>query len=324
MKSPNLCFVFLSGLLALLVSSGAMCRAAPPNAEAGGESSIFISPDDPSTVQKAITATVRAGRSELVIPPGVYRIPPLPTGTGPDAWHLVVENAKNLKIKAVGVTLVFTDRTRASLMFKHCENVTFEGATLTRETLAFSQGRIEAISSVNGTVDVRIANGYPADIDNKTLFPHLWMHVFSPTTRLWKTEVRAGTPPVMEKLEPDLFRVRSVTLNNSGVPIEAGDLVAWRGEVFSDIRVFECANMKFTAVTVKGGAGFAFHEMGGDGGNYYEKCGVMCGPRGPMDSTVTIKGRGRHWWIVILRGLMTTPSRSTALTPWCSKQTRTR
>ena len=276
---------FLSGLLSVWACHGTLCLAADSTPAPGDAAACSISPEDPGGIQKVIEAAIRAGRTELVIPPGVYRIPPLPTGTGPDAWHLVVENAKNLRIRATGVTLVFTDRTRASLMFKHCENVTFEGATLTRETPGFSQGRIEAISPANSTVDVRIAKGYPADIDNPSLFPHVWLHVFSPTTRLWKTEVRAGTPPAMEKLGPDLFRVRNVTLNNSGVPVDAGDLVAWRGEVFSDIRIFECANMKLTGVTVKGGAGFGFHEMGGDGGNYYEKCGVMCGPR-PSGATV--------------------------------------
>ena len=34
-----------------------------------------ITPQDPATVQSAIVAAAKAGRTSIVIPPGIYRIP---------------------------------------------------------------------------------------------------------------------------------------------------------------------------------------------------------------------------------------------------------
>ncbi len=239
----------------------------------------FISPGDPASLQKAFQEAARAGRSELVIPPGVYLIPPLPTGGGPDAWHLMLEKARNLKIEATGATLIFTDRGRSSMTFQQCENVTLRGATLVRGTIPSTQGRIEAISLEDKTADVRIAKGYPADIDNKTFFPNIWLNVFDPATRQWKTDIRSPRPKELLKLAPDLFRIPVEPPDKAGIPVQPGDLVAMRGQTFPDLRVFECRGMKFVDVTIRSGSGFCFQDSGGDGGNYYERCRVTYGPR---------------------------------------------
>ncbi|HEY0257984.1 MAG TPA: hypothetical protein VGC39_11115, partial [Candidatus Methylacidiphilales bacterium] len=273
--------LFLSAIL-LGVFPAADASVASPDSAA---TPIVISPSDPTSIQKAVQAAIRAGSSKLVIPPGVYRIAPLPTGSGPDAWHLIVENARNLEIDATGVTLIFTDRGRSSLTFTHCDNVIFRGATLVRETTPFSQGTVEAISPHDKTIDIRIAKGYPADLDDRAFWPNFWPSIFDPVTRRRKTYILAATPPIVEKLGPDLFRVHTEPQDKLPIPILPGDLLAWRGAVFADLRVFESSHMKLYDITVKGGAGFCFQESGGDGGNYYENCRVIYGDR-PSGATV--------------------------------------
>ena len=247
----------------------------------GKPAEVVITPDDPASVQKGIQAAIRSGQKAVMIPPGIYKLPPLPTGGGPDAWHLVIENAKNLEINATGATFIFTDRFRSAMTFQKCENVTFRGAILLREAPGFSQGRIEALSPENKTVDVRITKGYPTDVENPKLFEHLWLLIFDPTMRLCKTELRAGSPQDAQKLAPDLIRVKTEKHNTDGVPVAVGDLVAWRGTVYTDLRAFECSGMKFIDVTVKGGTGFCFQESGGEGGNTYERCKVTYASRPP-------------------------------------------
>lgn len=269
MKSPSAKRI-LAGVLFALTAA-----AVPVRSES---SSVVISPEDPSSVQKAIQAAIKAGAAELTIPPGVYRLPPLPTGGGPDAWHLVIENAKNLEINATGVTFVFTDRFRSAMTFQKCQNVIFRGATLLRDVMPSSQGRIEALSPENNTVDVRIAKGYATDVENPKAFEHLWLLVFDPATRLWKTELR-GSPKDAKRLGPDLIRVKTEKISTAAAPVNVGDLVAWRGTVYSDLRAFECGGMKFIDVTVKGGTGFSFQDSGGEGGNLYERCKVTYADR---------------------------------------------
>ena len=297
MNAPRLISVLLGFLPAIACGQrhddapGLPEHAAPPGApgppSGSGKNvagSTVISPADPASLQQALREAIRAGRSELVIPPGVYRVPPLPTGGGPDAWHLVVEKAKNLQIEAAGVTLIFTDRGRSSLTFQQCANVTLHGATLVRETIPSTQGRIAAISLADKTVDVRIAKGYPADIDNKTFFPNIWLNVFDPATRQWMTDVRSPRPKDLVKLAPDVFRIIVEAPDKVGTPVKVGDLVAMRGETYTDLRLFECSGMKLVDVTVKSGSGFCFQDSGGDGGNYYERCRVTYGPR-PASAT---------------------------------------
>lgn len=276
----NTAFVILTALL--LAPLATIGQTAPEGSGSDVKSAgVVITPDDPASVQKGIQAAIRAGKNEVTIPPGIYKLPPLPTGGGPDAWHLFFENAKNLEIKATGVTFIFTDRFRSGMTFWKCENVTFRGATFLRETSPSSQGRIEALSPENSTIDVRIAKGYPTDVENPKSFEHVWLLIFDPITRQWKTELRSSSPNDVHKLAPDLIRVKTEKHSTAAVPLAVGDLVAWRGTVYVDLRAFDCSGMKFIDVTVKGGTGFCFQDSGGEGGNLYERCKVTTAARPP-------------------------------------------
>jgi hypothetical protein len=170
---------------ALLVSCLGVSAQTPPPAAQPGETPAppLLSPDHPENLQAAIRFAIKYKASELVIPPGVYRLPPLPTGGGPDAWHIVVENASDLAIKAEGVTLVFTDRFRSGITFQKCTNVSFSGATLRKEAVTFTQGRVEAFSADGSQIDVRIAAGYPTDLLDPKAFEHAWLLFFDRASR---------------------------------------------------------------------------------------------------------------------------------------------
>ena len=289
-----------AGLLALLALAGCGGAQEPPRpaddagltaptapaAAPGGPAAAQPAPD-PLTITLALpdgdeqafphelAAALKAGAKRIVIPPGVHRVLGLPPAAGREPWAAVVENASDIEIDGRGATLLLTDRRRAGINFVSCARITLRGLRVQRATPAFSQGMIEAVDAAANTVDVRVAAGYPQDIDDPRFFTHVWMNVFAPTppagqTRRWLTHLRSATPPVMQKLAADLWRIKVEPLKTSGVPITAGQPVAWRGEVFSDIRLSRCADMRLVGVTVAQGAGFCFHEMGGDGGNRYE------------------------------------------------------
>ena len=239
-----------------------------------------ITPENPRSIQAAIAASIAEGRHTLTIPPGVYEIPSAEPA-GKRNIHLRVTGARDLDIEAAGVTLVFADRYQHSLGFMDCTNVTFRGATLRRKTSSISQGVIAAIREGGKSIDVRIDKGYPADIDNRALFTTFWASVFSMDRSRWLAHYRAATPPVMERLEPGLFRI---AMNEGekqiGIPLRVGQPLAWRGEVFDDVRVMNCKGMKLIGVTVEGGSGMCFHEYGGEG-NLYRTCKVTYGAPPP-------------------------------------------
>lgn len=280
--------VLLIAMSAMTFSGGISRAQAPASAQpaAPAPQTPELSPEHPENLQAAIRYAIKNKLSELVIPPGTYRLPPLPTGGGPDAWHLVVENASNLHIKAEGVTLVFTDRFRSGLTFQKCTNVSFSGATLKKEAATFTQGRIEAIGADGGTIDLRIADGYPTDVKEPRAFEHAWLLFYDPATRIWKTELRAATTKDVQELEPNLLRIKVENVSTTPVPLAPGDLVAMRGYVYSDLRAFECSGMKFTDIAIRGGSGFGFQDSGGEGGNVYERCSISYGdkPAGAKDA----------------------------------------
>ena len=238
---------------------------------------------DGSTIHAMICAAAQAGQSRVVIQPGVYRIPAPEEVAGKERAHWEFMEIQNLEIDATGAVFLFSGRHSGSIVFRKCKNITLRGATLRRETPAFSQGKIEAIDPQGKFVDIRIDKGYPTDIDDPTLFDHFWSNVFRPEgqQRGWITQFRAPTPYVMKRLDTDLMRVESHEINQTNPRIRAGDRLAWRGRTFYDIMLWKCSGMTMSRVTVAGGCGMGFLELGGNGGHVYEDCVITYGARPP-------------------------------------------
>jgi hypothetical protein len=265
------------GLLCLACIDASAQALPPANASQSDSVIIAISPRDPTSVQLAIDQAIKLRIPRIVIPAGVYRIPSPPRGS---RAHLTFVGATQLEIDATGVTFIFTDRRRGSIMFADCDGVTFRGATLRRETLPFSQGRIEAIDEKGRSIDIRIDKGFPADIDDPSLFDTFWANVFDREGKRWLSHYRAATPPVMHRLGPDLLRVEMAeSIASVKAPVEVGTPLCWRGATRDDLLLTHDANMTIANVTVEGGIGMCFHEMGGEGGNIYRGCRVTYPPR---------------------------------------------
>lgn len=252
----------LSLLLALAVHAGCT-RSADPR--------LAVTPDDPASLQRALNAAVAIGARRLVIPPGVYRIP----AGKPRTPHLLLEKAADLEIEAAGATLVFTARDQHGLALRDCRRVVLRGLRLERATPTCSQGRIERLEEDGRFCVLRIDAGYPQDIDDRRFFPTFWCNVFAGDPARWAAHYRGVTPTEMQRLAPDLVRVRMAYLPAQvPLPLVPGTPLAWRGEVFDDLALRDCEDCTVADVTVAGGAGMCFHERGG-GGNRYLGCAVV-------------------------------------------------
>lgn len=262
---------------------------------ASAADTVSISPDDPSSIRRAIETASQAGSGRVVIPPGIYRLPGPDAPPGQPGWHLFLEDIHDLTIDATGVTFISTDRRHPAIRFRHCRNVVFQGATLLRAVPAGSQGTIVALSPQANTVDIRVDKGYPDDLDDPVSFPHFWTNVFDPDTRRWLTHLRS--PSSSPQRVGDLWRAKTEDLGALGIALSPGMRVAWRGEVYDDLSISECAGMRIVGVTVRGGAGMCFHEMGGEGGNVYADCKATYGdipPGGDQPPLLASNADGFH------------------------------
>jgi hypothetical protein len=220
----------------------------------------------PGELQQAIMQAYRSGSRQIVIPPGTYRLAPTPQGP-----HLWLENLSDFEIDATGARLIFTDRTRAGIEFDHCRNVHFRGATLAYEIPPFTQGAVEAISPDGRSYDIRIDDGYPADLDDPTYFPRKAIgYLFDPKTRWWKPGALDLYGRRTERLGPRRFRVYwSRPLGPDVQPVAVGDLIAFRGSGPHNVLVLDSQNIELTGVTIYNAPDFAVLESGGEGGNHY-------------------------------------------------------
>lgn len=105
-------------------------------------------------IQQAIDGAVRAGASEIVLPPGRHEARPR------DGAHLLLEHLSNVTIDAAGVELACTETTRA-VSIKFCTNLTLRGMAIDYDPLPFTQGRIVQISADGNTHTIRLFEGYP-------------------------------------------------------------------------------------------------------------------------------------------------------------------
>lgn len=235
---------------------------------------VTISPNHPELLQQGILAAYAAGQTSVVIPSGVYVIPPLGNG-----FHLDLENITNFEIDARGATLVFQDQTVGGIYFYNCDKVLFHGATLYYSTPPFSQGVIQAVAPDGTSIDIQIEKGYPTNLDDPKYFtPQIIGHLFDPVTRWWKPNVGGdiyGTQT--QRLSPDTFRVFTDDLGGGAV----GDLVGWRSGVGDHIlRVDACSRMVLTSLTIYNSPGGAVQEDIGSqaGPNQYTNITVKRGP----------------------------------------------
>ena len=220
-------------------------------------------------IQKLIDEAIKQKAAEVVIPPGTYRVQP----AAGSKVHLQVKGAKNLAIKADGVTLLCGKRTTA-VEFASCKNVSLRGLTIDYDPLCFTQGKVIGVAEDNKWVDVQLDEGYPREAFSR-------IDVVDPVTRfrkrgmpfLWDTKAEmAGDATVR------VFR------ENIGKAVKVGDLASLStgpdsGGQPHGMTITSCADMVFERVIVHSAPGFGIFESDGQGGSTYRQCAVEPGPK---------------------------------------------
>ena len=217
-----------------------------------------------------LLAAYAKGVRDITIAPGTYVLPT----SGKTTIELASWNA--VSIHAQGVTIVFQELAYRPILLKNCRDVSLDGPILRFAVPAFTQGRIKEMGKDKQGMwlDWQIDVGYAADIDPTKAS----LDVVDQATRLLKTGTGDFGCVSYETLGAGLYRLHGL---RGGIgPASVGDWVFTRHKGGSSIVQLDgCERCTMRKVILQNSGFAAFFETGGIGGNLYEDCRVMHGPR---------------------------------------------
>ena len=231
---------------------------------------------DAGVIRNLILEAQAAGHRGVRIPPGTYRL----SAEKEAGACLHFEGLKDFEIDATGVTFLCVERRKITLFFEDCERVSLRGAVFRHDPVPFSQGSVTALDPDRKHLDIRVAKGYPENLDDEQFFfggHGMMVNLFDPQTREFKRDSADVGFESLERLGPGVFRFHLANAWSEDFPIAVGDLVAWRGRLSADVFLNRCAEMRMEDLVFLSASGFCIHENGGAGGSYY-RYAVRRGP----------------------------------------------
>jgi hypothetical protein len=213
-------------------------------------------------LQGYIDGAIKAGKKEVTVPAGCYRVTPA------QGCHLRFTNLADVTIIANGVEMVCT-QTMPAMLFKNCRNVRLKGLTVDYDPLPFTEGRIDAMAPDKSWLEFKIIDGYPENQLAERI------EIFDPATRElrretagWSREIqslgnhryRAAKPKGYRYAEDwDTEQVGDILVTQNCYPNGAG------GHAVTSI---DCTRLTLEDVTLYGASSFGFLEAGCDGSTY--------------------------------------------------------
>jgi hypothetical protein len=232
-----------------------------PPAAAMGEETKMADAGVPFDLQGFMDKELAAGKKQIVVPPGRYRVTPR------NQQHLRLSKLNDIVIVADGVEMICTETTRA-LTISNCRNVTVRGLVIDYDPLPFTQGRIVKLSEDKKIHEVELFDGYPG-ADAARNFKY---EIFKPDTRTLRCDDHY--PKKVEVMDPRHIRI----VNASGSAKDAeqvGDIIAIGAEYAphgNAAHAVECSgnvNVRLENIELYASNCFGFLEYNCDGSTYY-------------------------------------------------------
>ena len=228
-------------------------------------------------LQAMIEEAVAAGKQELTLPRGAYRIWPKE-----NKHHLCLSNLENFTLHAEGVIALCQDLRGVALMISSCKNVTVEGLTIDYEPYGYAQMKVEYIDPDGQYVDVHIDNGYFSQFaDNEYKCPYFPTQFYDGKTRrnmhLRPFTVSAET---VKEIGDRRFRITSPLADDHKKRLCVGDYItaSMRPVMRGAITLYYCEGVRLQNMRVHAGC-TGLSEVGSEGKNYYNALHVIPGPR---------------------------------------------
>lgn len=171
-------------------------------------------------VQQMIEDAYNAGKKEIVIPKGAYRL------HAKGMTHILLENMKDFTVSAYDVVFLYQDFRKCGLLIHNCERVTVKGLSSDYEPNGVFQCKIIGIDPDSNYYDVHIDDGYQCDFWDENIAPqYLPGSFFDGETREIINDVRG--PSVFVKNIEDLgngnFRIKMPVTTDQRARLRLGD-----------------------------------------------------------------------------------------------------
>jgi Right handed beta helix region len=254
-RRPSLISALVIGLLAALLGPAAHSDPAPVPAT--------VSLGTDFDLQGFIDGEIKAGKKQVVVPPGRYRVTPK------GARHLVLKHLEDLEIIATGVEMVCTQTTQA-ISIEDCKNLQLKGLTIDYDPLPYTEGRITALAPDKSWVEFEIFPGYPINKLEERV------EIYDPATG----ELRRGDAGWEQQFEPlgeRRFRIakrKGYRFNEKSDTEQVGDILVTNdaftpgGNSGHAIVSSNCIGLKLEDITLYASNCFGFLEDRCDGSTY--------------------------------------------------------
>lgn len=267
MIRPLVLQIFAAGLGWFMLGEGDMRFACAEEARqpssAPANSTAATRPGGDFDLQGFISGEIKAGKKQIIVPPGRYRVTPS------RSQHLLFSNLSDLDILADGVEMICTQTTRA-VTFDRCRNVRLRGLTIDYDPLPFTQGKIVAMAGDKSWVEFEISEGYPEDR------LEIRIEIFDPATALLKRETYHNWES-LTRIGPHRYRATKASRYRYSAQKdteEIGDILVTNnvfapgGGIPHAISSTFCAGLVLENITLYASNCFGFIETDCDGTTY--------------------------------------------------------
>lgn len=264
-------------LSAVLIMAGCM----PSRTSVVTREVIEIDAGDGTWLQKQIGAAQAAGKSELKLAPGRYRI-----SGGHPQFHLTLNSIRDFTINAAGVTFLMTDKRRHGIGIGQAAGLTVRGLTIDWDPLPFCQVGIIDFDAGGRWIDVAPLPGYPFDGEwLNDAKDGLHMTLYDQTTLAYKQECSRNSCVYgnrMEKRSGKTWRVLlGARLNVGRVKLKIGDLAILKRRTGNAFCISRSERLAFENLTIYSAPSMGFLEGRGEGGTRYRGIRIVRGPTPP-------------------------------------------
>jgi len=219
-----------------------------------------VDPGVPFDLQGYINQKINAGETNIVVPPGRYRV-----SANNKTAHLYFNDLENITVVADSVEMICTETVQA-IQINNCTNFKLKGLSVDYDPLPFTQAWIVAMSSDKNTLTADFIDGYSTTVEGSKLEIYDYDSGELSTTTYYGITYLIDT----EKRRIIITKPSNYRADNSHE--EIGDIVVLDSKFGRKrphiIRPDECTGLVLEDVTLFSGPTFGFLETNCSGSRY--------------------------------------------------------